>query len=382
MRKRLMVGAGLLLGMVGIALLIPWSRMLVLGVLQHEPFYHSMPSSYWRELLADPLGGARANGWFGETCDASKELQQGGAGAVPVLAVLIHDLDPRVAQGALGVLAWIGDDARPAIPALKELVQASSNGGVSLFAGQILCRLEPECRHEVLTWQLSALRSRPTDEELGLLFRNIRPEDQDLVPILVEMLDDAAQREWHADIVQALTRTGGGARAVPAIARLLRDEDQRTKATAIAALGKVGGKDAASILGEALASEEQVLCRRWIARALSDIGPPAKAAAPTLQKALSDADGTVRFFALVALVNADCAQDDATNVLAEKLTDRDGHIQYYAADALGRLGPKARAAIPALLGALNDASSNFIRQHVADALKKVDPDAAAKVGIR
>jgi HEAT repeat protein len=81
-------------------------------------------------------------------------------------------------------------------------------------------------------------------------------------------------------------------------------------------------------------------------------------------------------------VNADCAQDDATNVLAEKLTDSDGHIQYYAADALGRLGPKARAAIPALLGALNDASSNFIRQHVADALKKIDPDAAAKVGIR
>lgn len=389
MRRYVLVGAGLLLGAVGVALLLPWSRGLVLGVLRHEPFYHSTPSSYWRDLLAEPVDGSRSDTWFARMDDAAKELRAGGARAMPVLAVLIHDPDPRVADRALGVVAWIGSDdhwtgadARSAIPALKELVQESSDGTVSLFAGRLLSRLEPEVRNDVLVWQLNALRKRPADDGFRRLFQDIRPNDGNLIPILAEMLDDARQQKWHADIIHALIRLGGAGKAVPAIARLLRDEDKSIKSAAITALGKSGDSAAASILADALVSEEQVVYRRSIAAALANIGSAAKAATPTLTNALDDADAWVRFLALVALVNADCAPEDAVDVLAEKLTDADGHFLYYAAGALGRLGPRARTAVPALLRASKDASSDFYRQCLAEALKKIDPDAAAKAGMQ
>jgi HEAT repeat protein len=55
------------------------------------------------------------------------------------------------------------------------------------------------------------------------------------------------------------------------------------------------------------------------------------------------------------------------------------YIRQQAVNALGEVGPPAKAAVPALLKARKDNNLRF----VADAaLKKIDPRAAAKAGVR
>jgi hypothetical protein len=56
----------------------------------------------------------------------------------------------------------------------------------------------------------------------------------------------------------------------------------------------------------------------------------------------------------------------------------------FAAVALGRFGPDAKLAAPALVGfldSLNAPKDSFHRQYALDALKAIDPEAAAKAGI-
>jgi len=52
-----------------------------------------------------------------------------------------------------------------------------------------------------------------------------------------------------------------------------------------------------------------------------------------------------------------------------------------AGDALGRFGAKAQSAIPALLKELQD-TNVVMRWHATNALRSIDPEAAAKAGIK
>jgi hypothetical protein len=75
----------------------------------------------------------------------------------------------------------------------------------------------------------------------------------------------------------------------------------------------------------------------------------------------------------------------ALPVLIELLRDRDPVLRRYAADCLGDLGPKARAAVPALLRALRDQEKGgffcTVSEAAADALKQIDPETAAQAGV-
>jgi HEAT repeat protein len=56
-------------------------------------------------------------------------------------------------------------------------------------------------------------------------------------------------------------------------------------------------------------------------------------------------------------------------------------IRRESAWALGRIGPGAKKAIPALSGALKD-SDKLVRRRAADALRAIGPEAAKKAGVR
>ena len=66
------------------------------------------------------------------------------------------------------------------------------------------------------------------------------------------------------------------------------------------------------------------------------------------------------------------------SVLIAALQDRDDGLRQKAAMALGKLGVRAKAAVPALAAALNDYDENVRRS--AAALQAIDPDAAPKAG--
>jgi hypothetical protein len=80
----------------------------------------------------------------------------------------------------------------------------------------------------------------------------------------------------------------------------------------------------------------------------------------------------------------DMAYGDWTRVIdeaADALKDKDERVRQGAATSLGRMGEAARAAVPALIDILKDEDKD-VRSQAAGALKKIDPEAARKAGVR
>ena len=67
--------------------------------------------------------------------------------------------------------------------------------------------------------------------------------------------------------------------------------------------------------------------------------------------------------------------------LTEALRDENGYVRHDAAWAIGHFGAEAQEALPALNVALKDEARN-VRIAAVSALKKIDPGAAGKVGVR
>src|SRR5262249_35838235 len=107
MRKRLLLWSAVVLAvcLAGV-LLVPENRLVLRGWLRGEPFFHGRPAGSWGEaILSDPEMKAR------------KELVDGGAEAVPVVAHLLRHPDGSVRAQAAILLGWIGPPAASEVPA-------------------------------------------------------------------------------------------------------------------------------------------------------------------------------------------------------------------------------------------------------------------------
>ena len=58
------------------------------------------------------------------------------------------------------------------------------------------------------------------------------------------------------------------------------------------------------------------------------------------------------------------------------MKDEEWHVRYHAAEALGQIGPEAKAAVPALIQALKDEDRD-VGQSEAEALEKINIEAEA-----
>jgi HEAT repeat protein len=67
--------------------------------------------------------------------------------------------------------------------------------------------------------------------------------------------------------------------------------------------------------------------------------------------------------------------DYSVESLVKSLKDKDPKMRYWAAESLGRFGPKSHSAIPDLIGALTD-EDKTVRMGVAYALAEMGPAAA------
>ena len=98
-------------------------------------------------------------------------------------------------------------------------------------------------------------------------------------------------------------------------------------------------------------------------------------------KQLRSSEPTIRLQAIRALQDR---KDDAADVvpaLVEALKDDVIDVRRTAAGTLGSFGEKAIAAVPALMAALRDREPS-VRKSAGQALKKIDPTAASKAGIK
>jgi hypothetical protein len=149
-RWRLCLWLGLLL-LAGAVFLLPSIRWRAIGYVKGEAFYQSMPTSYWSreaqqwELRTEfrPAGdvmslGGHVRRWVRRSSPTEEFLERltgsrarsGSAKlallepeptALPVLVELLHDPVPEVRLIAVGGLRHLGQQAKPALPALQAL---------------------------------------------------------------------------------------------------------------------------------------------------------------------------------------------------------------------------------------------------------------------
>jgi len=122
--------------------------------------------------------------------------------------------------------------------------------------------------------------------------------------------------------------------------------------------------------------------RRALAVAsLGSLGPQAQVAIPDLIKALKGTDRAVRGPAAKALGDIHCQPETIIPLLTAYLDDPQDDVPVAAVEALGEFGPLSRPALPQILPFLKKQDKDL--QHALRiALKQIDPEEAAKAGIK
>lgn len=165
---------------------------------------------------------------------------------------------------------------------------------------------------------------------------------------LIEALGNVggSSRRWAA---VALSDMGDAARpAIPSLVAALRDPVWQVRGAAAMTLGGLKAAEAAPGL-RVLLRHTRPEARRIAARALGEIGAPAKAAAPDLIGALEDRDSEVRACAAEAL-GAITEAEEAIAPLATALADVESSVAYKAAEALSAFGARAAPELISVLG--------------------------------
>jgi outer membrane protein assembly factor BamB len=257
--------------------------------------------------------------------------------------VLSHD-DPRVVALTLRMLNRANASLPPAVPQLVRALH-SPDANASGEAAKMLTRMGPEAVAGV----------------------------GDLATLV-----DAGKGPLAAVAAGVLGAIGPA--AAPAVgplnASLLSTNRALVRASAIA-LGTIGPASAPAVSNLcALAGERDGDVVRCAVVALGAIGREAVAAAPVLLRALAHPDGLVRESAVASLRQVGA---DPVPALRAVVAGPDAQRRVWAAQALGGLGPEARAAAPVLADALKARSNPHLVRAAAEALGRIGKDATPAV---
>jgi HEAT repeat protein len=302
-----------------------------------------------------------------------------GVAAVPALCDLLEDKDSYVRRAAARSL-YIGPGAKAAVPALTRALR-DAHRGTREMAALALGRIGPEAAPAV-----PALMELLKDEDANVQCRaaqglgGIGPKARAAIPILLRVLESKDQFA-SASAAFALGDIGANAeRVVPALIRTLQHEGMSARVAAAAGLGKYGEQAKAAIpaLIDVLKRDDCWLVLERASDALKGLGPPAVETATTaLIEALKDQSKKVRRTTAFSLGMVDAEGKSVPDLI--RVLQEDAEAGYAAARALGAMGPRAKSAVPALVKALENKS---IHREAAEALQKIDPEAAKKAGVQ
>jgi len=183
----------------------------------------------------------------------------------------------------------------------------------------------------------------------------IGPPADSAIPALIETLRDAS-RMVRMRAAEALGYVGPGAKAaVPSLAEALKDPDQWVRNYAAQSLGRIGPDAAPAVAGLVAALQDQGI-RHSAIQSLEKIGPAA--AEPAVP-------------ALIELVRSPGEPTGPEKSASGRYVPSQGAMtRVLAIKALGAMGPRAKAAIPALNGARKDEDPS-VRYAAEDVLRKL-----------
>jgi HEAT repeat protein len=218
-------------------------------------------------------------------------------------------------------------------------------------------------------------------------------EAQTAIPALTEALH-SPEANLRTDAAIALAQVGGNAQAVlPLLLEVAQERGHQNRIRAMEALSRLGVTSEPVIAALIRALQDEVTAQVKAAELLGRMGVAAKAAIPALRDVLKGSDPETSVQAALALWKIDRRADEALPVLVAELkmpiaprpassllpTPRFGGTSnvpaappcQQAAEALGEMGPAARAAVPALTEAVKDPRLAAYRPYFEAALKKI-----------
>ncbi len=272
---------------------------------------------------------------------------------VATLIDALSDDDKGTRCLAASHLGRIGVEAKDAVPALWTALK-SNDGAVRAEAAAALFRIDNQPK------------------------------------VVIDVLSDLVQGrdlEVRRRALWALHDIGPAAKdAVPALCNAIaREPDQTLRYNFAQALGKLRSRSDLSVpaLTKTLRDSEWIV-RSYAAHALGDFGADAKSAVPALMTALKDADGHVRVSAALALWQVNGKTEPSLDVLIAclKIPKEHNYVPDAAAEALGKMGPSAKGATPALHELLADQNAwRGSRIAAAAALWRVARDSKAAMTV-
>jgi HEAT repeat protein len=188
---------------------------------------------------------------------------------------------------------------------------------------------------------------------------------------LQQLLDNLRKKNWTVNWVTADALAQMGTAAVPSLLEALESEDGYARNGAAIALGKIGNKEFAQPLLQALRwrddkvyeDDEDHEARQSAATALGKLGDPAMRE-PLLVEVERRLDSDPTLVAYIAKVLGELGNPRAIPALRQLVSHGDPDVQLEASFALARLGPDA---IPIMLEILKD-PSHLGRRYVCRAL--------------
>jgi HEAT repeat protein len=230
---------------------------------------------------------------------------------------LVTDEDRRVRESAVLALNEVGPFAKKAVPALLRALTDHELCGIA-------------CR---------ALKS-------------IKVKATILIPVLTKVLESAdGKARWEAayELGELSYR---GVNALPALLRVLRDDDVTVRRGVVIALGKIRAEENVPALIEAV-QDADVTVRSEAIHSLALFKSRASQAIPSLVKALHEK--SLGEDAASAIGEIGRERGDGVPALIGVLKEGDRRALVCAIKALDAIGPKARDAIAVLAAALEDA---------------------------
>jgi len=325
--------------------------------LSGEPEYYGQPLS---ELISELEGGERRVA----AIQAIAALGPEAKSAVEPLVALLADADAETKGHVAMALGRIGPDAAAALPSLIAAA-GDTDANVRQNVVEALGRIGAQ-DPGVVPALAAALRD---DDYNVVLFaitalRHVGAGAAEAVPALVEVLPE------NPSAISALAAIGPAAQdAVPALVDVaLEGINSDVTREAARALGDISDVAVATVTERLGDSNSDVRARA--AEILGVLGPRAASAVPPLAEALQDEIPAVQSSAARALGDIGPAAEAALPQLREALANRVEGAVY----GLGGLGPAAAPAVPALLEELNFLTS-YDRLAVINALAKIGPEA-------
>jgi len=321
------------------------------------------------EIISDLYGALRDPFWRIRAAAAEALGRLAPATAVPWLIEALRGKDEGLREHATDTLIRIG---HPAVPALIELLK-DDDKRMRYVAIWALGQIGP-VTNEIVPALIAALKDK--DEAVRFAaaqaIGEIGPAAKCAVPALLAALKDK-DRDVRYYVILALGSIGPATEeVVPALIVALQDNDANIRFAAAQALGQFGpdAKDAVSVLSEKL-WDEYVDVRESAAIALGKIGPEAFNAVNRLIAALQ--------YGYFDVINNNAAIQGLVGIgpgavrsLTDELKNNNVFVRRCAAIALGKIGPKAKSAVPALIATWRDGYTKLNRAS-AQALASIGP---------